>query len=150
MRMAQLKSEPTGISSEGPLEPSHTLINKFHEMVESGELRHLPWSEYGTREAEIRGQKTEESLRTDSNGQIRVVKQKVDEPADTSTETKARFALQRRGLAFQIARLMSFTAHEKLVAWYQRELDTKPYAGFVGVTLDQILKTDAEIFTRAA
>ena len=78
MRMSQLKAELTGLSIEGPLEPSHTLINKFHEMVESGELRHLPWSEYGTREAEIRGQKTEESLKTDSHGQIKLIKQKVD------------------------------------------------------------------------
>ena len=150
LRMSQLKQELTGLSIEGPLEPSHTLINKFHEMAESGELRHLPWSDYGTREAEIRGQKTEESLKTDSNGQIKVVKNRVDEPADTSTESKMRFALQRRGIALQIARLMGFKAHEKLLAWYQRELDTKPYSGFLGITLDQVLKTDAEIFTRAA
>ena len=45
---------------------------------------------------------------------------------------------------------MSFTAHEKLVAWYQREMDTRPYAGFVGVSLDQVLKADVEILTRAA
>ena len=150
LRMSLLKAELTGLSIEGPLEPSHTLINKCHEMVESGELRHLPWSELGTREGEIRSQRTVESLKTDANGQIRVIKNKVDEPADTSTETKVRFALQRRGLAFQVARLMSFAAHEKLVAWYQREMDTKPYAGFVGVSLDQVLKADVEIFTRAA
>ena len=65
LRMALLKAELTGLSIEGPLEPSHTLINKCHEMAESGELRHLPWSELGTREGEIRGQKTVESLKTD-------------------------------------------------------------------------------------
>ena len=72
LRMSMLKAELTGLSIEGPLEPSHTLINKCHEMVESGELRHLPWSELGTREGEVRGQKTVESLKTDANGQIRV------------------------------------------------------------------------------
>ena len=74
MRMQQVKSELKGIDIEGPLEPSFTLIHKFHDMVESGELRHLPCAELGTREAEVRGQKTEEALRTDSNGQIRLVK----------------------------------------------------------------------------
>ena len=53
IRMASLKAELTGLSIEGPLEPSHTLINKVHGMVESGELRHLPWSELGTREGEL-------------------------------------------------------------------------------------------------
>ena len=118
------------------------MINQCPDLCSSGELRHLPCSSLGTRDASLRGQKTVEALKTDNNGQIRVVKQRVDEPADTSTETQVRFALQRRGLAFQIARLMSFKAHEKLVSWYQRELDAKPHAGFVGVTLDQVLKTD--------
>ena len=74
----------------------------------------------------------------------------MDEPTDTSTETKARFALQGRGIVFQVAKLMSFKAHEKLFGWYQWELDAKPCAGFIGVTLDQVLKSDIEIFTRAA
>ena len=62
MRMAQLKAELPGIAIEGPLEPSHTLINKCHDMVESGELRNLPWSELGTWEAEICGQKNRGGL----------------------------------------------------------------------------------------
>eukprot|EP00973_Karenia_brevis_P041747 5778709-Karenia_brevis.AAC.1 len=65
-------------------------------MQESGALRHIPWHELTTRESEIRGLKSEDHFKTDSQGNLKLVTSTKEKPADTSTETRLRFALQRR------------------------------------------------------
>ena len=69
---------------------------------------------------------------------MKVVTKKSEDPADTSTETKVRFAFQRRGIALQAARLMTYKCHDKLVSWYKMELDAGRWEGFVPVTVSQV------------
>ena len=62
-RLDELKIQLNpGVQIQRPLEPSHLLIDKYTAMVETGELRWLPWAELTSREAEFRGSKTEDVL----------------------------------------------------------------------------------------
>eukprot|EP00973_Karenia_brevis_P004722 649315-Karenia_brevis.AAC.1 len=148
--MDELKGLITGLNFSGPLEPSHTLVDKYVTMQETGALRHIPWQELTTRESEIKGMKVEECFRTDSTGNLKAVTDRKEEPADLSSDTRLRFAMQRRGVALHLAKLMSFKAHDQIVDWYQRELDPDPIPGHVRVSVDQIHRVDVELFTRAA
>eukprot|EP00973_Karenia_brevis_P005816 791925-Karenia_brevis.AAC.1 len=71
-----------------------------------------------------------------------MVSTKLEAPADVSTLTRLRFALQRRGIALQFGRVMSFKVHEEIVDWFQREIDRDPPNGFSRITLEQILAAD--------
>eukprot|EP00973_Karenia_brevis_P038345 5286014-Karenia_brevis.AAC.1 len=111
-------------------------------MQETGALRHIPWQELTTREPEIRGVKLEACIRTDASGNLKATTESKEEPADLSSDTRLRFALQRRGVALHLARLMSFKAHDEVVNWYQRQLDRDPIPGHLRVSVDQIHRAD--------
>ena len=147
-RLQEVKQDLSGLKISGPLEPSHALVDKVTSMVETGELRHVPWAELTTREAEIRGHKVDEILKVDATGGLKIQRGRTEDPADVSTESKIRFALQRRDIAFQMGRLLSYRVHDELISWYQVELDRKPLPGFSTVTLDQVHRVDCEIFSR--
>eukprot|EP00973_Karenia_brevis_P013401 1820177-Karenia_brevis.AAC.1 len=119
-------------------------------MQESGALRHIPWKELTSRESEIRGVKHEECYKTDSSGHLKLVSTNMEAQADLSSDSRLRFALQRRGVALQIAEIMSFRAHEEVVNWFTNELERETLPGHSKVTVDQVHRADIEIFTRAA
>ena len=70
-------------------------------MVETGELRWLPWAELTSREAEFRGSKTEEVLAPEADGVIRVVTKHIENPAQLNNDLKVQNALRRRGAAMK-------------------------------------------------
>eukprot|EP00973_Karenia_brevis_P063419 8815446-Karenia_brevis.AAC.1 len=149
-RLDAIKDRLVGLNIAGPMEPSHALVDKLVSMQESGALRHVPWQELTSREAEIRGIKHEEYYKTDSTGHLKAFTGGQEQPADTSSESKLRFALQRRGIALEMAELMSFKAHEEVVNWYVAELNRDPIPGHNKVSVDQVHRTDVELFTRAS
>eukprot|EP00973_Karenia_brevis_P068895 9578447-Karenia_brevis.AAC.1 len=149
-RLDEVKVELSGLKITGVLEPSHALVDKVVAMQEANELRYLAWHELTAREAEVRGQKSVDYFKADASGNLKMVSAKQEMPADVSTLTRLRFAWQRRGIALQVGKLMSFKMHEEIVDWFQREIDRDPPPGFSRVSLEQVLQADKEIFTRAA
>ena len=135
-RLDELKLQLNpGVQIQGPLEPSHLLIDKFTAMVETGELRWLPWAELTSREAEFRGSKTEDVLTPEADGVIRVVTKHIEAPAQLNNDLKVQNALRRRGAAMQVARLMSYVAHDEIAAWYFTELQQPPLPGFQRISM---------------
>eukprot|EP00973_Karenia_brevis_P028055 3862874-Karenia_brevis.AAC.1 len=122
-RLEEVRSELSGLNIVGRLEPSHALVDKMVSMQESGAVRHIPWQELTSRESEVKGVKHEESYNTDASGHLKLVTGGQECLADTSSETKLRFALQRRGVALQMAGIMTFKAHETIVDWFITELN---------------------------
>ena len=61
-----------------------------------------------------------------------------------------KYALQRRGLAMQLGRMVSFARHEKLVNYYSEELARMPVDPhrFERVSVPQILSADRELWIR--
>ena len=148
-RLREIKLELTGVDIVGPLVPSHALVDKFTAMQESGELRFVPWHFLTSREKEIKGVKEEELFKADpTSGLMKKIVRKIEDPADVVGLDKLKQAFQRRGIALQMARLMTFRAHEKLINWYFRELDRPALRNFEQTTLDQVLEVDQEIIVR--
>ena len=142
--------EPT-IKLEGELHPSNALVDKYTTMQEVGELRHLPWDEYTMRCKEVTGVKRENAFTVDpKTGFFKQYWMDAELKTDTSNDLKLRFALQRRGLALQLADLMSYTVHETIVNWLFEEYLRVPEDGDAKVTLLQVLRADQAIFVKLA
>eukprot|EP00973_Karenia_brevis_P043869 6075443-Karenia_brevis.AAC.1 len=58
--------------------------------------------------------------------------------------------MQRRGVALEVAKLMSYKAHDKLVGKYLRAVRHPVIEGYKGVTMQQVYLADAEVFSVAA
>ena len=103
-----------GLIMEGDLEPANLVIDRFSQMVDDNTVEWVMWDEVPKRDQEIAVHQTKKKWLADSAG---VVKEKTVRPeahADVSSGLKISWALQRRGIAAEIAGLMTFQAHEKV------------------------------------
>jgi hypothetical protein len=152
-RLLKVQSDLAGLSIDGDMEPSHSLLHTMVQMVEDGNLKYVAWETCTKREQEIHGITKDHSLKVwqpDANGVVKEKSQSQSELADTSTDLKIRYALQRRGVAAQMAHLMSFRHHEKIVDLLFREMARNPPAGFAPVSPVQAAQADREIWTQLA
>ena len=145
-RLENIRSSLSGLSIEGDLEPSFGLIDKFVAMQEEGTLKYLPWSDLGRRDQEIRGCKKEEYWKADSAGSLKQHSHLVEIQADTSSDLRLKSALQRRGIALQVAGLMKYKTHMIWVDKMFREYMRDPLFGYERVSLEQLARADAELF----
>eukprot|EP00973_Karenia_brevis_P031338 4324886-Karenia_brevis.AAC.1 len=148
-RLEATRAALPGLDLTDECEPSHSLLDKLIAMKDSGELRHIRWEELTARNDEIRGEKSLEMFKFEG-GNFKKVAGRSEPPADTSTEAKFMLAMQRRGVALEIARLMTYKAHEKLVAKYLKAIRHPPIEGYKGVTMQQVYLADVEAFSQAA
>ena len=149
-RLRTIKARLVGLTIADELEPSDSLIDKFNGQKEDGVLRLLPWPELTRRDEEVKCIKKIKSFDTDSSGRLKVAEEKAENPTDIATDLKVKEALQRRGIAMELAQLVSFEVHNRYVAWLFKQMDRKPPKDFHAVTLQQIHEADEEIFLRLA
>jgi hypothetical protein len=151
-RWASVKEKLVGLELEGELEPAEALVDKFVQMEESGQLRYLKWEEYTRRNQEFRGIKKEEMWKEDPNtGVLKRIHQNSEVYIDLSGDKlQMRFALQRRGLAMELANILSFSVHERLINRYFLEMSREQIPGYGKVSVDQIRLADKEVFERLA
>ena len=148
-RMDLLRKELVGVNITGNLEPGHVVVDKYVDMQERGILRILDWSDMITREQELRNVKRDELWMVTGDGFLKRSGGPDATPtvaADTSTEARLRFTLQRRGIAGNLARLWKFTTHERIIDFLMREYCRDPPPGFANVTPNQVYQADKEIF----
>ena len=151
MRLNALRRELSGLDITADLEPSDSLVDKYVHMQDvTGILKYLPFQEYGTREDELCGDKKDSYFKPDANGTFKFHEVGADTVADLETDYKFVRALMRRGVALSLAKLLDFKMHEKLLAWYMKELHRKPIRGHSKVSHQQIADVDKEIFLRLA
>ena len=148
-RWRAIKMELPNLNLRGELEPSNALVDKFVEMEELNQLRYIKWEEYTKRDQESKGIK-KIPLWAEERGQLcRVYKDEelIHQPQD---RLELKYALQRRGLAMQMAHLLSFKSHEKLIDYYFEEMarDSVDLSRYDRISLDQVMNTDKEIFVR--
>ena len=70
----------------------------------------------------------------------------MEDLADLGNELRLRNALQRRGLACEIAGIMSFSVHEKILNEYFTALQEEPAKDYCKVTIDQIYVLGINIY----
>ena len=149
-RLQRVKDSAPGVDFSGVLEPSCKLVDRLVAMQGSGHLKIVQWSELTRRDYEIQGLKSEEHWKVDANNNLKRIEASVEDPADTSSDLKLQQALTRRGVALDMADLMSFQVHETLVKFYFSEMDKEPIFGYNPVSLQQIHRADIEAFTQLA
>ena len=129
------------------IEPSHQLIDDVSQMVEDGVLRHISVEKCTSRRQEMGHIRKEPSMKIDSAGGIKLVQKSSTLGADTSSSLLLRLAFQRRSLAFDQCRVVTYVVHEKWVNHLFSQLSHIPPPGYAGVTLEQILQADVELWT---
>ena len=149
-RLKAIKARLTRLTIEEELEPSHTLVDKFSTMYEEGTLRFVPWDELTRCDEEVRNVKRTKTWNTDSEGRLKFTEEPKEDPADTGSDLKLKAALQRRGIALEVAHLLTFEIHENYVGWLFKEYSRKAPMGLHQINVQQLHQVDVEVFTRLA
>ena len=150
-RLAVLQAKILPLKIQGRLEPSHHLINSVCQMVDDQRIRYIPWSACTTRAQEINSVREVTAMKVwqpDKSGVIKQVSPGPDLQASTCNELDVMQALRRRGIAYAVGQLMSFSSHELLISLLFDELQREPQPGFHAVSLGQIAQADREIHVK--
>ena len=150
-RWSMLVSRLQGMRLEGHLEPSFALIDKCSDLFELNVVRYVEWSDCTMRSQELGGQKTVPEFKLDpATRMLKFIDAAQHEVASYKTDLLLKSALQRRGLALDMAGVMSYEVHDKLVTFLFDEYMRSPPEGYAKTTVDQLHNADREIWSRLA
>ena len=138
-----------GIDFVGELEPSYQLVNSCNQMYEDNVLKYISWEFCTKRYDELHGVKRDKTWVADANGLIKVKDGEQRLLANTGTDLLMRYALQRRGVALDMANLLSYEVHEELIARLIREYMTPVPAFYRPLPIEQLQRADAELWRLA-
>ena len=136
----------TGLAISGSMEPSNHLVDRFCQMAEEGCLKYVPLSKCSSREQEISSQRTDKQILTIENSQVCAKSKIAETSVDVSTDLKVMQAFTRRGLALEQANLMSFEVHDMVARTFMQHLSRAVPPGFVGPTIQSVLRADHELW----
>ena len=151
-RFQALKEKLIGLRLEEELEPSTVLIDKYVDMEETGNLKIIKWEEFTKRSQEEEGIKKDPFWAEDNEGRLKRFLKPVEDLVKVSDHNllSAKYSLQRRGLALNVAKLLSFEVHELLVNKYFDEMAAEVLPNHAPVSLEQVRLVDKEVFKRMA
>ena len=135
------------------LEPSHALVNIAAQMLEDQRVRYVEWARCTSRAQEINCVKEDQALKllqSGRQGSVRLVEQATKITADTRSDLQLMQALRRRGVAYELAAVMTFEKHEELIDTLFLEYQREPLSGFHAVSVDQLQAADREVHVRMA
>jgi hypothetical protein len=138
---------------ESVMEPSHGLVNSLAQCSDDGRLRYIEWSRCTSRTAELNNIKEQGNLKVwkaDSSGTSKQSDAESSLRCEVVTELDVLNALRRRGIAYELAHLMSYEVHEMIVSLFFTELQRDPIEGFKKTTLGQLSAADREVHLRLA
>ena len=115
-------------------------------MVEANHLTWLAPSSCTKREQELRiGVKQKDKvLSVLDNAALTALPDKLT--ADHSSPLHLQWCLQRRGLALDMCRVLSWHTHEKWLAFLLQALTREVPQGYANVSINQLLRADSEMF----
>jgi hypothetical protein len=134
----------------GAYEPANSVIDAAAAMIDEGIIKYIAWDICITRDQELLAGKKDKSFRPDSTGHLQEHIESKFPQADLTTDLKLQQALFRRGVACEIAQLMTYSAHDKIVQLLLRELHQEVPPGYKAISYAQILRADVMIFRRMA
>ena len=148
-RMAAIRAELGGLCISDDNEPSHLLLEKACQIGETNALKYLEPSSCTSRSQEVQGSSKTKELSFE--GGSLVIKDKDDKLiAPTSSEMQFLFAMNRRGVAYKFARLMTFEQHSTWANFLIQAMQREPPPGYAKPSLHQIMLCDKAAFTRLA
>jgi hypothetical protein len=141
----QQKRLGSALIMTGEYECSHALVDMVNQQVELNALKHIPLERCTKRSQELNGIKINESFRLNNQGFL--VKHNTDQVllSDNGNDLKVRYALVRRGLAFDQCNLLDYAVHDLWVTKIFEVLYKPPPQGFVQPGLERILAADRAV-----
>ena len=136
----------SGLDISGELEPSHGLIDLVFSMIEDNQLKYIRWEQCTKRDQELMGIKSDPMWKPDSQGVIKEVKVQAELKADTSSDLRLKYALQRRSLALDQARLCDYEKMERWSCILLEAYSRAPIDGYRRVSIEQVQHADMEMF----
>ena len=146
--LAAQKACIVGLSHKGEQLPSHALIDAAYSIVESGAIVYLPPSKCGSRDMEIQTdvKQKPKQLITIEQGTLKTSSGDNLQSIDVGTEMRLHYAFQRRGLAFDLVRLVSWEQHQEWTNKLFNALASDTPQNFNGPSLSSLLRADRELF----
>ncbi|CAE7740635.1 unnamed protein product [Symbiodinium sp. CCMP2592] len=137
----------SGLVIQGELLPSHALVDAVAHMSETNCLTWLAPSKCTKRDQELKvGPKEKSRVLTVLDNSVTVTAQPDKLIAEHSTPLQLQWCMQRRGLAFDMNRIISWETHEKWVCYLLQCLTSDSIPGYSPVTVAQVVKADSEMF----
>ena len=152
-RLRSLRRRVPGAGIEGPLEPSHRLVDTIVQFLEHGQLRYVHWSTCTSRTQEVQGVKSDQldSLAViihDSSGALKMKRSEAGERADTTSDLLLLQALGRRAIAFDLAGVCPYEAMLSLSDRLMKEYMKSALEGYDKISLQQLERADRHCFNR--
>ena len=147
-RLNAQQARITGLTHRNEQQPSHALIDVCFQMLESGSLIYIQPSKCTSREVEIisDSKAKQKQVVTLEQGSLRTTASPELPAVDVGTELKLMFAFQRRGLAFDLVGLLTWSVHVEWTNKLYRALTAEVAPGFSAVSLTQLIRADRELF----
>ena len=130
------------------LECADCLVDETIRQFDENRLKYIRWERCLKKDAEEEGTRKVSNIDANSQGLLRISTESVAGDADTSSELLLRFAISRRGLAYDQANLIEFSLHEAWVTklFTFRLRDAPAY--HARISLEQLLNADRALFAR--
>ena len=127
------------------LEPSQALVNHAAHMLEEQRIKYVEWFRCTSRAQEVNAVKEDSSLKllqSSKEGAVLLRDPESGLRASTGSDLEVMQALRRRGAAYDLAAIMSFEAHEKLIDALFSEYRWEVTPGHHPVSFSQLQMVD--------
>ena len=145
-RMEALKGALLGVNISGESEPSHNLLDRACSMYDKNVITYLEPSTCVSRTLEVQGAKLTRELSLEKGSLV--LKNQDSLSSATDSEIKLHFALLRRGIALQFAKLMSHAQRSEWVVFLYEALHRDPPPGYSRCGLGQLIQCDKAAWSR--
>ena len=110
----------------------------------------MQWDELTEWDTEIRGEPKRDPYFKMAGKHLEFQEPLAEQAADTGSDLKLANDLTRRGIALELAQLMSYNVHDNMIRMFLREYSRPPIPGYAKISLIQIKNADEEVFVRLA
>ena len=141
-RRARVAARLVGMVLRDELDCSSRLIDRCIEMHEENLLRYVGPADCTKAALELQGRRKDPAWVPDASGTLKVRYSASDPSADIASQFSLNFALKRRGLAMEMADILSFECHERLSSKLVAAMMRTPLVGYAPVSLEQALRAD--------
>eukprot|EP00971_Amphidinium_carterae_P169467 3357249-Amphidinium_carterae.1 len=150
-RLKAFRGEYPGVQASGMWEPSTTLIEQCCQQHHDKAIVYIPWTACTSQPQEVLNRKKATNVL--QIGIDRVVREHTVQPEFTTaagTDLRVTMCLHRRGIAYHLSGLLTFSAHRQLVDALLNKYLEDPVPDFQPITWQQLRAADEYVFTRLA
>ena len=141
-RMAHIKGRLVGLLIEGPLEPSHSLLDLCANMATRNEIAYIAPEKSVSRTHEVLHQKAP-LKQIEVSAEALIVKENSSVPdGPVQSALQVQEALQRRGIGLVFADLIEHERYSRYLTTLFSHLHREPPAGYSRCTVSQLVMAD--------